>query len=116
MRVPGILYLVGPTAVGKSEVGVELALRLGGEILSADSMQLYRGMEIGTAKPTEAERRGVPHHLLDFLDIEEPSDAARFRKAALETAREIAARGRVPIVVGGTGLYVRALARGLFEG
>lgn len=111
-----MIYVVGPTAVGKSEVGVELALRLGGEILSADSMQVYRGMDLGTAKPTLAERRGVPHHLLDALDVGERCDAARFRQMALEAARGIAARGRRPIVVGGTGLYVRALARGLFEG
>lgn len=111
-----ILYLVGPTAVGKSEVAIELALRLGGEVISADSMQVYLGMDLGTAKPTVAERRGVPHHLLDVFDLAERCDAARFRALALEAAGGIVARGKVPIVAGGTGLYVRALARGLFEG
>jgi tRNA dimethylallyltransferase len=111
-----MIYVVGPTAVGKSEVGVELALRLGGEIVSADSMQVYRGMNLGTAKPTAPERRGVPHHMIDVLDVGEQCDVARFRQMALEAACGIAARGRLPIVVGGTGLYVRALAHGIFEG
>ena len=111
-----LIYLVGPTASGKSEVGVELARLLGGEIVSADSMQVYRGMDLGTAKPTAEERQGVPHHLLDALDPRERCDAALFRQMALGAARGIAARGRLPIVVGGTGLYVRALARGLCEG
>ncbi|MCC7518179.1 MAG: tRNA (adenosine(37)-N6)-dimethylallyltransferase MiaA [Verrucomicrobiae bacterium] len=111
-----MICLAGPTAVGKSEVGLEMALRLGGEIVSADSMQIYRRMDLGTAKLARGERRGVPHHLIDSLDFGERGDVAWFVKAASEAIREIAARGHTPLVVGGTGLYLRALTRGLFEG
>jgi len=107
-RTP-LLVVCGPTATGKSAVGIDLALRLGGEIISADSMQVYRGMDIGTAKPTLEERRGVPHHLIDVRDPDEDFSVAEYQVLAREAIRRIRARGRLPIVVGGTGLYIRAL-------
>ncbi|HLY38459.1 MAG TPA: tRNA (adenosine(37)-N6)-dimethylallyltransferase MiaA [Candidatus Binatia bacterium] len=110
---PRIICVVGPTASGKTAVALELAEHVGGEIVSADSRQLYRGLDVGTAKPTAAERARVRHHCLDLADPGEPFDAARFRQAAAEAIDDIAARGRVPLVVGGTGLYVRVLLRGL---
>jgi tRNA dimethylallyltransferase len=103
-----VVAVVGPTGSGKSALGVELALRLGGEVVNADSMQLYRGMDIGTAKVTAAERRGVPHHLLDVLDVTEEASVADFQRAARARSAEILSRGRVPVLVGGSGLYVRA--------
>jgi tRNA dimethylallyltransferase len=106
------VFLVGPTAVGKSAVALELAERFGAEIISADSMQVYRGMDIGTAKPSPAEQAHVPHHLIDVCDVGEPFDAKRF----VELAENAIAKLRVALVVGGTGLYVRALRHGLFEG
>lgn len=108
-----IVCLVGPTASGKSAVGLSLAERLGGEIVSADSRQVYRRLDVGTAKPTPAERARVPHHCLDLVAPAEPFDAARFRDAATAAIDGIVARGRVPLVVGGTGLWVRVLLRGL---
>lgn len=116
MALPPCLVIVGPTASGKTDAAIEAARRTGGEIVSADSMQLYRGMDIGTAKPTADEQRGVRHHLLDALEIGERSDAAHFRQLALEAIAEIRLRGAFPIVVGGSGLYIRALTRGVFEG
>ncbi len=111
-----MIFLLGPTAVGKSEVAIELASRIGGEIVSADSMQIYRGMDVGTAKPLLKERRGIPHHLMDVMDIHERCDVARFRKLAHTAILDIRKRGAQPIIVGGSGLYVRALTQGLFEG
>jgi len=110
---PRIACLVGPTASGKTALALELADRLVGEIVSADSRQIFRGLDVGTAKPTPAERACVPHHCLDLVDPGESFDVARFRTAAVAAIADIAARGRVPLVVGGTGLYVRALLRGL---
>jgi tRNA dimethylallyltransferase len=110
------LFLVGPTAVGKSAVALELAARLDAEIVSADSMQVYRGMDIGTAKPTAAERRRVPHHLLDVADPRETFDVKQFVMLAQAAIADIQARHKTPLVVGGTGMYVRALRQGLFEG
>jgi len=107
-----VLVVTGPTATGKSALGVELALRLDGEVLSADSMQLYRGMDIGTAKVTAAEMRGVPHHLLDLAEPTEPWSVARWVEAAAEVAEAVFARGRVPILVGGTNLYIDSLLSG----
>ncbi|RYV52455.1 tRNA (adenosine(37)-N6)-dimethylallyltransferase MiaA [Pengzhenrongella frigida] len=101
--------VVGPTATGKSDLGLALAERLGGEIVNADAMQLYRGMDIGTAKLTEAERRGVAHHQLDVLDVGEDASVARYQLEARRDLAEIAARGARGVVVGGSGLYVRAL-------
>ncbi len=109
---PKILVIVGPTASGKTAMGVELALRHNGEVISADSMQIYRRMDIGTAKPTPAERKGVPHHMLDVADPEENYSVARYVAAAAACADDILARGRLPILVGGTGLYVDSLLSG----
>ena len=106
--------LVGPTASGKTEVSLRVAERCGAEIVSADSMQIYRGMSIGTAKPSAEQRRRVPHHLIDILDPDESYSAARFQQDADQAIRGILGRDRVPLVVGGTGLYVRALLHGLF--
>ena len=105
--------LAGPTAVGKSAVALRLAERWGSEIISVDSMQVYRGLDLGTAKPTPAERRRVPHHLIDVLELTEPFDAARFATLARQAVQEIQARGRIPILCGGTGLYFRAFLEGL---
>ena len=109
-------YLTGPTASGKTAVGVALARKLGAEVVAMDSMTLYRGMDIGTAKPTEEERQGVPHHLLDRLDPWEAASVANYREWAIEAALAIEARGRRVLFVGGTALYLKALLRGLFEG
>ena len=106
------LFLAGPTAVGKSAVALLLAERLGGEIISVDSMQVYRGLDIGTAKPTPAERARVPHHLIDVVELSEPFDAARFVRLAQAAVADIQARGCVPIFCGGTGLYFRAYLEG----
>lgn len=108
-----LLVIVGPTASGKTSVGIEVALRLSGEIISADSMQVYRGMDIGTGKATAAERARVPHHLLDIVEPDHPFTVAEFQARADLAIREIAARGRLPLLVGGTGLYVRAVVDGL---
>src|SRR5215472_1992673 len=107
------LLLAGPTAVGKSEVALLLAERLGGEIISVDSMQVYRGMDIGTAKPSASDRSRVPHHLLDIVDITQPFDAAQFVKLATQAVLDIHKRGRTPIFCGGTGLYFKAFLEGL---
>jgi tRNA dimethylallyltransferase len=109
------LYLCGPTAVGKSAVAIELAKRIGGEIISVDSLQVYRGMDIGTAKPSEKERREVPHHLIDVADLTERFDAARFVRLAMGAEEHVIARGKIPIYCGGTGLYFNALLQGLGE-
>lgn len=107
------IAVVGPTAVGKSDLAVALAHRIGGEVVNADSMQLYRGMDIGTAKLTLAERDGVPHHLLDVLDVRDDANVAAYQQAALAVVDAIRDRGRVPILVGGSGLYVAAVVSGL---
>ena len=112
-RKPGIPVIMGPTAAGKSELAFALARECGGEIVSADSMQFYRGLDIGTAKPTEEERRLVPHHLIDSMDISEKSDVFRFRTDALRIIDEIRSRGHLPVVAGGSGLYLHALVYGL---
>jgi tRNA dimethylallyltransferase len=109
------ILLAGPTAVGKSAVALALAERLGGEIVSVDSMQVYRGLDIGTAKPTSAERRRVPHHLIDAVELNETFDAARFVAQAGEAVRTIQSRGKTPILCGGTGLYFKAWLEGLGE-
>jgi tRNA dimethylallyltransferase len=104
-----VVAVVGPTAAGKSELAVELALAVGGEIVNADSMQLYRGMDIGTAKLTANERKGVPHHLLDVLDVTEPATVAEFQQFARSVIGDCLDRGVPPIMVGGSALYVRAV-------
>lgn len=106
---PRVLAVVGPTASGKTRLGIELAKRYGGEIVSADSMQIYKGMDVASAKPTEAETQGIPHHLMGFLDIGESFSAADYARLANEKIREILGRGRLPIIVGGAGLYVDSL-------
>ncbi|WP_460370219.1 tRNA (adenosine(37)-N6)-dimethylallyltransferase MiaA [Actinocorallia lasiicapitis] len=103
-----MISVVGPTAAGKSDLAVELALRLGGEAVNTDSMQLYKGMDIGTAKMTMAERRGVPHHLLDVWDVTETASVAEYQGLVRTVISELRGRGRVPVLVGGSGLYVRA--------
>lgn len=110
---PSPIFLTGPTAGGKSELALRLAEILGGEIVSVDSMQVYRGMDIGTAKPSPGERERVPHHLIDILDLDENFDAARFVQEAREAENDILARGRIPIFCGGTGLYFKAYLEGL---
>ncbi|MGO4491070.1 tRNA (adenosine(37)-N6)-dimethylallyltransferase MiaA [Arthrobacter sp. 2YAF22_2] len=105
---PPVIAVVGPTGSGKSELAVSLALALGGEVVNADAMQFYRGMDIGTAKVTEAERRGVPHHLLDILDVTEEASVSDFQQRARAVIADIHARGKRAILVGGSGLYVRA--------
>ena len=109
------LFLAGPTAVGKSAVALALAEKISGEIISVDSMQVYRGLDIGTAKPTPAERACVPHHLLDICDLSETFDAAQFVRRAQAAVAEVQARGRTPIFCGGTGLYFKAYLEGLGE-
>jgi tRNA dimethylallyltransferase len=107
-KIP-LLAVVGPTASGKTALAVELALRTGGEVISADSMQIYKEMDIGTAKPTLEEQKGVPHHLLDFLDISQSYSVAQYVEEARSCIQEIYQRGRLPILAGGTGLYVSSL-------
>ena len=109
---PKIVVITGPTATGKSHLGVLLARELGGEIVSADSMQLYRGMDIGTAKPTAEELAAVPHHLIDVADPLESWSVSRWTEAADAACRDILASGALPIVVGGTGLYIDSLVQG----
>jgi tRNA dimethylallyltransferase len=111
-----LLGLVGPTAVGKTALALEIAARTGAEVVSADARQVYRGLDVGTAKPTAEERRRVPHHCLDLVDPDESFDVARYRQAAATAIADVAARGRPVLLVGGTGLYVRALVRGLCGG
>lgn len=110
---PLLVVLVGPTASGKTALSLQVAETLGGEIVSCDSVAIYRDMELGTAKPTAQERRRVPHHLLDVVPPNEEYSAGDYGRAARTAVQEIAARGRVPIVTGGTGLYLRALLDGL---
>lgn len=107
--------IVGPTGAGKSAAGTRLAELIGGEIVSIDSRQIYRGLDIGTAKPGADELRRVPHHLVDILDITERSNAAWFASLAREAIRDIVSRRRVPVLVGGSGLYLRAVIHGMFE-
>src|SRR3954451_4670128 len=110
------IYLTGPTASGKTAVGVALAQQLGAEVIALDSMTLYRGLDIGTAKPSRAERGGVPHHLIDVREPWESASVAEYRALALAAVAAISARGRPALFVGGTALYLKALLRGLFQG
>jgi tRNA dimethylallyltransferase len=103
-----VIAVIGPTAAGKSDLAVDLALELGGEVINADSMQLYRGMDVGTAKLTMEERRGVPHHLLDVWDVRRTASVAEYQERVRPLMDDLLARGVVPILVGGSGLYVRA--------
>ena len=111
-----LFFLVGPTASGKTAVGIEAALRIGAEILSLDSMALYRGMDIGTAKPTPAERARVPHHLIDIAEPHEAFSTGRYLEAAEAAIADVVGRGKLPLFVGGTALYLKALTEGFFHG
>jgi tRNA dimethylallyltransferase len=112
---PRVIVICGPTATGKTAAGIALARTLGAEIISADSMQVYRRMDIGTAKPTAAERAAVAHYLIDVVDPDEAFDAARYAALAREKVLALHRRGVVPLIVGGTGLYIKALLHGLFR-
>ena len=112
---PKIFAIAGPTASGKTALGVDLALRFDGEVVNFDSVQIYRGIEIATAKPTTGERRGVPHHLIDYVDPNVNYTAADWARDATEKIHEIESRGKIPILVGGTGFYLRTLMRPLFD-
>lgn len=116
MSKPPVLVLVGPTASGKTALSLPLAQALGAEILAMDSMQVYRGMDVGTAKPTPAERRLVPHHLLDVADPREPFSVSDYVSLCRATLADVRARGRLPLLVGGTGFYLKALMYGLTLG
>ena len=119
MNVPAnypLLVIVGPTAAGKSVLALELAARLNGEVVNYDSVQLYRGFDVGSGKLPLAERRGIPHHLLDCLDPPDVFTAGDYRREALKVLADLRGRAKVPVLVGGTGLYLRALLLGLFEG
>lgn len=112
MKRPSLVCIVGPTASGKTALSIAIAKAYGGEIVSADSMQIYRGLDIGTAKPTQEERAGIPHHMLDVVSPFEEYSVARYVEEATGEIDKILARGSLPIVVGGTGLYIDALVRG----
>lgn len=113
---PRVICILGPTAVGKTAMALELAGRFGGEIVGADSMQVYRRMDIGTAKPTPEERKRIPHHLLDVVDPDEPFDVSRYIGLARDVVASLHRKGKTVFIVGGTGLYVRALLGGLIDG
>jgi tRNA dimethylallyltransferase len=116
VAAPAVIAVLGPTATGKSALGLALATSLGGEIINCDSTAVYRGFDIGTDKVPESGRRGIPHHLIDVADATDEYTAARYAQDAASAIRAILARGRWPILVGGTGFYYRALTRGLFPG
>ena len=111
----GSIFIAGPTAVGKSEIALALAEKIGGEIISVDSMQVYRGLDIGTAKPDAATQNRIPHHLIDICELTEPFDAAKFIVLATKAVAEIQSRNKTPIFCGGTGLYFKAFLDGLGE-
>ena len=116
MAAARVVAIVGPTASGKSALALEVARRHGGEVVSCDSLQVYRGLDIGSAKASLAEQREVPHHLIDVVDPDQAFSAADYAGRARAALADISSRGRLPVVAGGTGLYLRALRRGLFEG
>lgn len=109
MEKTPVIVIVGPTAVGKTKTGIELAKAFNGEIVSGDSVQVYRGMDIGSAKVTVEEAEGIPHHLIDICDPDEPMSVAKFQRRARQAIDDIYARGKLPILVGGTGLYIRSI-------
>lgn len=104
-----VIVIVGPTGIGKTKLSIELAKKINGEIVSADSMQIYKKMNIGTAKPTDAEKQGIPHYMMDIIDMEENFSVAEYQSMAFEYIKKIFENGRVPIVVGGTGLYINSI-------
>ena len=109
MQKPKVIVIGGPTASGKTALSIELAKKINGEIISADSMQIYKEMDIGTAKPDEEEKQGIKHYMMDFVKPDERYSVADYKKAAKEAIREILNKGKTPIVVGGTGLYIDSL-------
>jgi tRNA dimethylallyltransferase len=112
---PNIVVICGPTGIGKTATAITLAEAYNGEIVGADSMQIYREMEIGTAKPTPGEQARVRHHMVDIVPPDAPFDAAQYEKMARETVYDLHSRGKIPVVAGGTGFYIKALTRGLFD-
>ena len=112
---PKVILICGPTGIGKTSIGIQLAEKLGGEIIGADSMQIYRYMDIGTAKPTTEEQARIPHHLIDIVNPDEQFDAARYAELARDIVMQLHNRGIAPFVVGGTGFYIKALFQGLFK-
>lgn len=114
-KKPFVLFLVGPTACGKTQTAVEIAKKINAEIISADSMQVYKGMDILSAKPKPAEQKGIPHHLIDILEPSEEYSVAIFCQKAFNCIETIISRKKVPLIVGGTGMYVKALTKGLFS-
>lgn len=113
LEKPKVIVIVGPTAVGKTAISIQLAKQFNGEIINGDSLQVYRGLDIGTAKAAPVEREGIPHHLLDIKDPAEPFTASDFKHAAQATIQDISQRGKLPIIVGGSGLYVEGLLRNM---
>ena len=109
MNKPPLIVITGPTASGKSALAMDIAKKYGGEIICADSRTVYKGMDIGTAKPTEQDQREVPHHLLDVVEPNQPFSAAEFKERANQAICDISARGKLPMLVGGTGLYIDAV-------
>ena len=109
MRKIPLIVIAGPTASGKTALSVEVAKAVGGEIVSADSMQIYKYMNVGTAKPTEAEKQGIPHHMMDFLEPSVPFSVAEYCEMAHKVIADIYNKGKLPIIVGGTGLYISSL-------
>ncbi len=109
MKSPKVIVVAGPTASGKTSLGIDLAIKFGGEIISADSRQVYRGLDIGSGKVTKKETRGVPHHLIDILEPEEKYNVYQFQKNCNKFIEEISSRGKIPVIVGGTGLYIESV-------
>lgn len=114
-KLQKIIVIAGPTASGKSGLAMEICEKFDGEIINADSIQVYKYLDIGSAKPTKEDREKIPHHLIDIKDLTEPFSAADFKELADEAIKDITSRGKVPVIVGGTGLYIRALTEGLME-
>ena len=110
---PKVIVIVGPTASGKTDLSIRLAKKINGEIISADSMQIYKKMTIGTAKPTEEEMQGIVHHMIDIIEPNEDFNVAKYKKMAEDKIEEILSKGKQPIIVGGTGLYVDTLIKGI---
>ena len=116
MKDPVLIFIVGPTAVGKSEIGLCLAKRLNAEIVCCDAMQVYREISIANDKPSAEVRALVPHHLVDILSVTEDFNVARYRELAVSAIQDIQARGKTPLIVGGSGMYMSVLLDGIFEG
>ena len=110
---PKVVCIVGPTASGKTALGIEIAKRLDGEIISADSMQIYKGMPVASAVPTEEEKQGIKHHLMEICDPSDQQTVAKFKELATEKIKEVLERGKTPIIVGGTGLYIDAVVNNI---